>query len=185
MRSFLLAGLLLGSAFAAQAQNVVVSAFGLRPSAGNSQRTVKLGASESQVIQVLGAPSKTSRLYSETNEKWWLLLQYGSNKLIFDEDKLALVELRDARFTVGKPGTIGFHVGSALPKGMLSNAKSRLAFGYFNVKYKPSISRNLSYSAISYGYMKTEKGQVLDVLYEIRYDQQGRVTKISLDSTYD
>ena len=185
MRSCILAGLLVGFAFAAQAQTVVVSAFGLRPSAGNSQRTVELGASKSQVIKVLGAPSKTSRFYSDIDEKWWPLLQYGSNKLYFNNNQLALVELNDARFTVGKPGTTGFHVGSVLPKAKLGNAKPAPAFGYFDVRHKPGRSRNLNYSAISSGYMKMEKGVVLDVLYEIQYDQQGRVTSVSLDSTYD
>ena len=185
LRPFLLANLFLGFACAAQAQNVVVSAFGLRPSAGNSQRTVELGASKSQVIKVLGAPSKTSRVYSEIDEKWWPMLQYGSNKLYFDNNQLSLVELSDARFTVGKPGTTGFHVGSVLPKAKPGNAKPTLAFGYFNVKRRPGTSRNLKYSAISSGYMITEKGQGLDVLYEIQYDQQGRVTSVSLDSTYD
>ncbi|RZL13558.1 MAG: hypothetical protein EOO62_07780 [Hymenobacter sp.] len=175
----------MGFALAAHAQDVVASAFGLRPSAGSSQRTVALGASKGQVIQVLGAPSKTSRFYSEIDEKWWPLLQYGSNQLYFNENKLALAELSDARFTVGKPGTAGFHVGSVLPKAKPGSAKPAPAFGYFNVERKPGKSRNLSYSAISYGYMKTEKGQGLDVLYEIQYDHQGRVTHIALDSTYD
>lgn len=185
MRSFLLASLLLGFALAAQAQSVVTSAFGLRPSASTSQRTVELGDSKSQVIQVLGQPTKTSRFYSEIDEKWWPLLHYGSNKLFFDTNRLALVELHDARFTVGKPGTTGFHVGSMLPRAKPGKAKPALAFGYFNVTHKAGTSRNIKYSAISSGYMKTDKGEVLDVLYEIQYDQQGRVTNISLDSTYD
>ena len=185
MRAFLLAGFVLGFTLAAHAQNVVASAFGLRPSAASSQRTVELGASKSQVIKVLGPPSKTSRFYSEIDEKWWPLLHYGSNKLYFDGNVLALVELSDARFTVGKPGTTGFHVGSVLPKAKPGKAKPARAFGYFNVEHKPGKSRNLNYSAISHGYMLTEKGQGLDVLYEIQYDQRGRVTTISLDSTYD
>jgi hypothetical protein len=185
MRCFLLVVLLLGFTLATQAQNVVVSAFGLRPSAGSNQRTVAPGATKSQVIQVLGAPSKASRFYSDIDEKWWPLLQYGSNKLYFNENKLALVELSDARFTVGKPGTTGFHVGSMLPKTKPGSAKPALAFGYFNVGHKAGTSRNLNYSAVSHGYMKTEKGEVLDVLYEIQYDQQGRVANISLDNTYD
>ncbi|MBJ6143275.1 hypothetical protein [Hymenobacter sp. BT559] len=183
MRSVLLAGFLLAFAVAAQAQNAVVaSAFGLRPSAGNGQHTVELGASKSQVIKVLGQPTKTSRFYSEIDEKSWPVLHYGSNKLYFNDNQLALVELNDARLTVGKPGASSFRVGSVLPR---ATAKPTLAFGNFKVERKPGKSRNLSYSAISHGYMKTEKGEGLDVLYEIQYDQQGRVTHIALDSTYD
>ncbi len=33
--------------------------------------------------------------------------------------------------------------------------------------------------------MKTAKGQVLGVLYEVLYDQRGRVSHIFLDQTYD
>jgi len=183
MRSVLLAGFLLAFAVAAQAQNAVVaSAFGLRPSAGNSQRTVELGANKSQVIQVLGPPTKTSRFYAEIDEKWWPVLHYGTNKLYFDNNMLVLAELSDARLTVGKPGASSFRVGSVLPR---ATAKPALAFGNFKVERKPGQSRNLTYGAISHGYMKTEKGEGLDVQYEIQYDQQGRVSHVFLDSTYD
>jgi hypothetical protein len=186
MRSLLLAGFLLGISLVAQAQKTVVAnVFGLRPSAGSSRHTVELGATKSQVMRVLGPPTKTSRFYSEIDEQWWPLLHYGSNKLYFNDNSLALAELNDSRLTVGKAGTAGFRVGSVLPKATSATAKPALAFGNFSVEHKPGKSRNLKYSAISYGHMKTEKGEGLDVLYEIQYDQQGRVTHIALDSTYD
>lgn len=184
MRSFFLAGTLLVVTLAAQAQNVVSSNFGLRPSGSSSQRVVSLGDSKSRVIQVLGPPTKTSRFYDEIDEVWGTILHYGSNQLVFSKDELGIIELNDARLTVGKPGTAGFHVGSVLPK-MPPAAKAPLAFGTFRVTYQPGRSRNLNYNAISFGNMKTAKGQVLDVLYEILYDQQGRVAHIFLDQTYD
>jgi hypothetical protein len=176
---------LLGFTFLVQAQAVVDTVFGLRPSSGSSQRVAGLGDTKSGVIQVLGPPTKTSREYFEIDEAWATVLHYGSNQLFFLKNELVLVELHDARFTVGKPGTAGFRVGSVLPKAKPKAAKPALAFGNFNVEHKAGKSRNLLYSAISYGNMKTPKGQVLDVAYEIHYDQKGRVTHIFLDSTYD
>lgn len=183
--SLLLVGTLLGTTLTAQAQDVVAdSNFGLRLSNSSSQRVVGLGDSKSRVIRVLGPPTKTSRYYAETENAWATVLHYGSNKLDFTHNILGLVELNDARLTVGKPGTKGFHVGSVLPKAPPA-AKKPLAFGTFRVSYQPGRSRNLNYNAISFGNMKTAKGQVLDVLYEIQYDQQGRVAHIFLDQTYD
>jgi hypothetical protein len=184
IHSFFLAGILLVVTLAAQAQDVVVfSNFGLRPSGSSSQRVVSLGDSKSRVIQVLGPPTKTSRFYDEIDEVWGTIFHYGSNQLVFSKDELGIVELNDGRLTVGKPGTAGFRVGSVLPQPKLG--KTAIAFGNFKVNYKPGTSRNLSYHAISYGNMKTAKGEVADVLYEILYDQQGRVAHIFLDQTYD
>jgi len=130
MHSFLLAGALLGASLVVQAQNVVGdSNFGLRLS--SSQRVVSLGDSKSRVIQVLGPPTKTSRYYAETERTWATVLHHGSNKLDFTNDRLGVVELNDVRLTVGKPGTVGFRVGSVLPKPKLG--KTPLAFGNFNV----------------------------------------------------
>jgi len=145
---------------------------------------VSLSDSKSRVIQVLGPPTKTSRYYAETERTWATVLHYGSNKLNFTNNSLGLVELHDGRLTVGRPGTPGFRVGSVLPK-VPPAAKPPLAFSAFRIDYKPSTSRNLTYSAISYGNMKTAKGQVADALYEILYDPQGRVSHIFLDQTYD
>lgn len=181
---FLQAGLLLFITLAAQAQEVATNNFGLRPSGASSARTVELGATKSQTIQVLGPPTKTSRIYSDIDEKWLPVLYYGSNQLTFLNNRLAMVELSDARLTVGKPGTAGFRVGSALPKPK-PGAKPTRAFSTFNVEYKPGTSYGARYSAISAGNMKTAKGQVLDVAYEIHYDQQNRVSHIFLDETYD
>ncbi|AMR27512.1 hypothetical protein A0257_10660 [Hymenobacter psoromatis] len=184
MHSFFLAGALLGATLVARAQDVADSNFGLRLSGSSSQRIVSLGDSKSRVIQLLGPPTKTSRYYAETENAWATVLHYGSNKLDFTHDILDLVQLNDARLTVGRPGAAGFHVGSVLPK-MPPAAKVPLAFGTFRVAYQPGKSRNLNYNAISFGHMKTAKGQVLDVLYEIQYDQQGRVAHIFLDQSYD
>lgn len=183
LRSIVLSSALLSSALATRAQAVVTSVFGLRPSTSSSQQVVGLGDSKSQVIRVLGPPTKTSRYYAETENAWATVLHYGPNELDFTHDRLGLVELHDARFTVGRPGTTGFHVGSVLPKP--KSGKTPLAFGSFQVEYKPGTSRNLAYSAISSGNMKTAKGQVVDVAYEIQYDQHGRVSHIFLDQTYD
>ena len=185
LRFSILASCLLGFTLLIQAQTVVDTVFGLRLSGGSSQRVVGLGNSKRRVIQVLGLPTKTSRFYSEMDEKWMPVLHYGSNQLFFLDNSLVLVELNDARLTVGKPGTAGFRVGSVLPKVKPTVAKPVLAFGNFNIAYKPGYSRNLNYSASSSGHMKTAKGQGLDVIYEIMYDRQGRVTHIFLDSTYD
>ncbi len=183
MRSLFLTGALLGATLAAQAQNVAGSNFGLRISGSSNQRLVGLGDSKSRVIQVLGPPTKTSRFYSDIDEAWLPVLHYSSNRLYFTHDTLDYVELNDARLSVGKPGAPGFHVGSALSKAPA--AKPPLAFGTFRVRYQPGKSRNMSYSAISSGYMKTAKGEIADVLYEIQYDQQGRVAHVFLDETYD
>ncbi|RZK16089.1 MAG: hypothetical protein EOO56_20930 [Hymenobacter sp.] len=184
-RIFLQVGFLLFAALAARAHNAVATPnFGLRRSGGSKARTVELGATKSQTIQVLGPPTKTSRFYSEIDEKWLPVLYYGSNKLTFLNNRLAMAELSDARLTVGKPGTAGFRVGSALPKPK-PGAKPALAFGTFNVEYKPGTSYGVRYSAISSGNMKTPKGKVLDVAYEIHYDQQNRVAHVFLDETYD
>ena len=186
LRFLILTGALLGVTSAAAAQTILpVSNFGVRLSNGSSQRVVNLGDSKSRVIQVLGRPTKTSRFYSEIDQAWMSVLHYGSNELYFEvhQGGLGLVELHDARLTVGRPGTAGFHVGSVLPKPV--PGQEPLAFGKFLVVRKPGKSRNLAYQAISYGGMKTAKGQVVDVLYEIQYDHQGRVAHIFLDQTYD
>lgn len=185
MNSLLVAGALLGATLVARAQDAVAdSNFGLRLSGSSSQRVVTLGNSKSRVIQVLGPPTKTSRYYAETQRAWATVLHYGSNKLDFTHDELGLVELNDARLTVGKPGTPGFRVGSVLPRAKPA-ARPPLAFGSFRVEYKPGTSHNFAYAAISYGHMKTAKGQIADVIYEILYDQRSRVTHIFLDQTYD
>lgn len=131
---------------------------------------------------MLGPPTKTSRFYSDIDETWWPVLHYGANQLFLSGKRLAIIELNDARLTVGEPGKPGFRVGSQLPK---PTAKPTLAFGRFNVERKPGRAHNLSYQAISYGNMKTTKGHTIDVAYEILYDQQGRVSHIYLDETYD
>ena len=177
LRITLLISSLLSSSLLARAQTVVTSAFDLRPSGSRSQQAVGLGDSKSRVIQVLGPPTKTSRFYAEIDRAWWPVLHYGSNQLFFSGNRLAIVELNDARLTVGEPGTAGYRVGSVLPK---PTAKPMLAFGRFNVERKPGKTRNLSY-----GNMKTTNGQMLDVAYEILYDQNGRVSHIFLDETYD
>ena len=183
LRLLFLTAITLGSAAAARAQNAVeASNFGVRLSSG-SRRVVELGATKSQVIQVLGPPPKTSRYYAETERAWATVLHYGSNKFDFTNDILDLVELSDARLNVG-PGTKRLSRGlSATKTG--DGTKTPLAFGHFLVENKPGRTRNLNYHAISYGQMKTAKGQVLDVAYEILYDQQGRVTHIFLDQSYD
>lgn len=183
LRTALLISSLSSFSFLARAQTVVTSAFDLRPSGSRSQQAVGLGDSKSRVIEVLGPPTKTSRFYAEIDKAWWPVLHYGSNQLYFNGKRLAIVELNDARLTVGEPGKTGFRVGSVLPKP--TAAKPALAFGRFNVERKPGKARNLSYQAISHGNMKTTKGHALDVAYEILYDQQGRVSHIFLDETYD
>jgi hypothetical protein len=183
LRTILLISSLLGFCPLVRAQTVVTSAFDLRPSGSRSAQVVGLGDSKNRVIQVLGPPTKTSRFYSDIDEAWWPVLHYGANQLFFNGKRLAIIELNDARLTVGEPGKAGFRVGSVLPK--LTASKPALAFGRFNVERKPGKARNLSYQAISYGNMKTTKGQALDVAYEILYDQQGRVSHIFLDETYD
>ena len=184
LRFPLLIGALLSATLAAPAQNTVAASnFGVRLSSSSSPRVVNLGDTKSRVVQVLGSPTKTSRYYAETENTWATVLYYGSNKLDFTHDILGLVELHDDRLTVGRPGTAGFHVGSVLPKP--APGPPPLAFGKFIVVYKPGKSRNLTYQAISYGGMKTAKGQVVEVLYEIQYDQRGRVAHIFLDQSYD
>jgi len=113
------------------------------------------------------------------------LRHYGSNKLYLIDNILTLVELNNAGLTVGQSVTISFRAGSVLPRATAVTAKLALAFGNFMIERKPGTSHSLSYSAISYRHMKTEKGQGLDVLYQIQYDKQGCVTHIALDSTYD
>ncbi|MGI4739292.1 MAG: hypothetical protein ACRYG7_29345 [Janthinobacterium lividum] len=185
MCSLLLASVLLSAALITKAQSVVAfSNFGLWLSGGSSQQVVSLGDSKSRVIQVLGPPTKTSRYYAETERTWATVFHYGTNKLYFMNNSLGIVELNDGRLTVGRPGTLGFHVGSVLPR-VSPAPKPPLAFNRFRVEYKAGKSRNLTYSAISYGNMKTAKGQVADALYEILYDQQGWVSHIFLDQTYD
>ena len=183
LRTMLLASCLLGFLGLARAQAVAGSVFGVRPSASTNQRVVNLGDSQSQVRQVLGPPTKTSRFYDEIEHTWGVVLNYGSNQFVFTKNILSIVELSDGRFTVGKPGTTGFRVGSVLPRP--APGKTPLAFGNFQVDYKPGKARNLSYSAISYGNMKTPQGRVADVEYGILYDQHGRVFHIYLDQTYD
>lgn len=185
LRRLLLVGSIAGCAGAVQAQAVAVAdnVFGLRPSASTSQQVVSLGNSKSQVIKVLGPPTKTSRFYDEIERVWGTTLYYGRNQLFFSKDRLGIIELNDARFRVGKPGTEGVRVGEVLPRPV--PGKAPLAFGHFAVEYKPGKTRNLAYSAISYGNMKTPRGQVADVEYGILYDQNGRVFHIYLDQTYD
>ncbi|RZL09051.1 MAG: hypothetical protein EOO62_14450 [Hymenobacter sp.] len=183
LRNALLISCLLSISLLARAQTVVTSAFDLRPSGSHSPQVVGLGDSKSRVMQVLGAPTKTSRFHSDIDETWWPVLHYGANKLFFSGQRLAIIELNDARLTVGEPGKTGFQVGSQLPKP--TAAKPALAFGRFSVEHKPGKARNVSYQAISQGNMETTTGHMLDVSYEILYDQQGRVSHIYLDETYD
>lgn len=182
-RVFGLVWVLLSFSLAARAQMAVAgSEFDVRLSSGG-RPAVSLGTTKKQVIRALGPPTKTSRFYDEIDRAWATTLHYGPNELVFTKDELGIVLLRDGRFTVGGPGAEGFRVGSVLPRP--AAGKKPLAFGHFLVNHTPGKARNLAYSAISYGNMKTPQGRVADAEYGILYDQNGRIFHIYLDQTYD
>jgi hypothetical protein len=178
------AAVLLTSAVAAQAQKAVYSeVFGLRPSP-TSQAVVHYGTRKSAVLRVLGAPTKTTRFFFEINNAWATVLHYGPNKLYFLHDALEIAEVYDSRWTIGQAGTPGFRVGSALSyAGPSVSLPAKPVFGHFVVEDKPGTSRNLSYSAISYGGFKTPQGGEADEEgYQILFDKQGRVSHVFFGS---
>lgn len=173
------ATLLMGNAVAAQAQRAVLpGAFCLRPSPG-SQQAVAYGATKSTVVRVLGAPTKTTRFYYEIDRVWATVLHYGPNELYFVAGRLGSLALHDGRWVIGPPGKPGFRVGSVPGKAALkAGPGAPLAFGDFVVEDKPGKSRNLAYSAISYGGFRLPQGGVSDDGYEILFDKQGAVAHV-------
>ncbi|MGI4743227.1 MAG: hypothetical protein ACRYG7_49380 [Janthinobacterium lividum] len=183
LRIALVACCLLAFTLLAQARPVPYKVFGLRPSNGDRQRVMNLGASKSRARQVLGPPTKISRFYYEIERAWATVWHYGPNKLFFLADRLDIVELYDNRWIVGKPGTPGFRVGS-VPKMTKpsTGAAAPLAFGNFALENKPGTTRNLPYTAISYDNFKLPQGGVSDDGYEILFDKQGKVSHVFFGS---
>lgn len=183
LRASLVACCLLGTTLLAQARPVPYEVFGLRPSSGKSQRVVNLGDSKNRAIQVLGPPTKTTRYYYEIERAWATVLHYGPNKLFFLAGRLNMAELHDNRWTVGKPGTTSFRVGSVPNTTQPSaSAATPLAFGNFEIVHKPGTLRNMSYAAISYDNFKLPQGGVSDDGYEILFGKQGKVSHVFFGS---
>jgi len=183
IRASIIACYLLGFVPVVQAQAVAYQVFGLRPSAGSSQRAVNLGDSKSRAIQVLGPPTKTSRYYYEIENAWATVLHYGPNKLFFLAGRLDAAELHDSRWTVGQPGTAGFQVGSVAKNSKPgAGATTPLAFGNFDIAHKPGTSRNMPYAAISHDNFKLPQGGTADDGYEILFDKQGKVSHVFFGS---
>lgn len=183
LRKLVVACCLVGSPLLAQARPVPYKVFGLRPSSSNSQQVVNLGDSKNRTRQVLGPPTKISRYYYEIERAWATVWHYGPNQLFFLADRLDAVELHDSRWTVGKPGTSGFRVGS-VPKltKPSTGAATPLAFSNFALENKPGTTRNQSYAAISYDNFELPQGGASDDGYEILFDKQRKVSHVFFGS---
>lgn len=150
---------------------------------------LRIGQSQAAAIEVLGKPTRRSKMYFEMDEDTAVVFHYRTNILYFLKDKLEGFELNDNTLAFGKSYEQAFRVGAKLTtytKFRAPGAAEHISYAVggtnslrdLAVDTKPGKSRNISYQAVAYN--STRYGNVeYDGWFEILFGADHGIINIA------
>jgi hypothetical protein len=136
-------------------ETVDVSELEIKLPAGKS--SVKIGSSQTSVINALGQPKQIGAYSSQANYKQGTVLNYNGAKFIFIHNKLANFEITSHKYNVGLASTHKYN--------SIGNSKSQLP--HFNIQNRTALLD------------VTNEDSTTDQYLEYDLNDNGQVTKIS------
>lgn len=149
--------------------------------AGNTSAGLQIGESTSKAIRVLGQPTSVTDYYFEMEDSNGKLYNYSGNELYFLNEKLAGYILKNNSVVFGTVNGKTYKIGDKIavvtkqvpigpgnpPRHQTITTKS---FYEFPLTFQSNRSRNISYEAISSGWLKNNRNMTLDNSWELLFN---------------
>lgn len=158
---------------------------------GDKSRGIGFGDKASTLVAIAGNPDKIYDYKFEMDDKIAKVYQYGLNLFYFADDRLAIYDLYDGKFSVGTVNGTVYKVGDKLtvtskvipidPR-IPSRTRTEITKSFLNFKLTttPGKTRDIPYETIMYGVIGTADA----TSFEIVFNKDNSIINIHSDGGY-